>query len=406
MRFPPILWPLLLASSPLLAQGSTKVSVRFDCLHNDTQNKGSTQGCITLSDLKIHHTNKIDDDTKLMVELNPFGSPVPSMSHLVEQNDAPLPSIDDSSALIFSNYALVWQFRPRLSLAIRHFANRIPAADIHQLATGSRFSYTGWGQTALTATYTLGKDADSIVQLAIGNGEGEPTRNLDPQQYGSLFMKTKLIEGFHIEMWGSFDGNTYGSETNTYIYGADPSETKAGFSNQRIAVSLILDGRWSYIPGLKGSLSWLQTTAKDLDKNITSIDPESYANNRRYINGDLLIEDPTGQASNQVETTVYDVSLSYAIMATHFLALNYEMRTIDSGDVAFFVDEGGSSHKNLTQLGYTFGAGIQLSQELLAIVEYRAENYNKTYTRFNFAGDGDKRARNLNLYNVRIAYQW
>lgn len=384
----------------------TEIGARFDCLHNSTGSKGATQGCIKLSGLRITHLTGVAQDASLRLTIDPFGRPAKSLAERAESGDDHYPSILDSSLHMITDLRLTWQMRKRLLLGLVTYGGATSLPNIHKLSLGSRFQYAGWNQAALSSLWTLGPQGDTMIELAIGNGEGEPTRNLDPQQFGALRVKHQIRTGLYAVLAGSFDGNNYGSEASEWVYANDQNEIIAGFSTQRLALALVLDGNLPALPGLKASIGYQQTLAKDLDKLITSIDTSVYANNPRLSLDELYVEDPSNENANEVETTVFDLGFSYDIMATHFISLNYETRNITTGSVDFFEDDKGAKHRRIRQSGYTGGLGLEIFENLRASLEYHSESYNKVFNRFSYRGPGGKKVKTLDLFNVRIMYNW
>ena len=390
------------ASGP---KAHSEVGVRFDCLHNATSSRGSTQSCMRLSGLKFTHHSKIDKKTHFSFTIDPFGSPAKSLAHQAFAYDNPLPTIDDSSLGIITDFSLRWQVRPRMAIAITSYGGATPLSDIHGLSLGSRFQYSGWNQLALTTTYTLGAKAATEVELAIGNGEGEPTKNLDPQQFGGLRITHNVFKGLHVFLGASLDGNHYGSEATKWAYENNQDDIIAGFSTRRVSVGIYSDGLLAAAPGLKLAASFHSVVAKDLDKKVMSINTDSF-NNPNLTLRNLYVEDPTGAAANDVETSIFDVSLSYAIMAENFIALNYETRDVDTGKVLFFEDEGGTGHKKISQAAYTAGLSLAVAHKVRVNIEYHSETYNKSFKSFYYEGPGGKKSKVLDLFNARIMYHW
>ena len=394
-------------TSPLSTKvGSTSdIGVRFDCLHNSSQSRGSTQNCLRLSGLVFRHESRQSRESTLNLSIDPLGTPSSSLTHLAHINDDPIPSISDSSLGIVTRYALTWQFRNHLVLGLENHGGATHFPNFHQLSLGSRFSYAGWDQAALTARYTMGATKWLEIEVALGNGEGEPLKNLDPQQYSGIRATGRIINGVKLIGGASLDANNVGSESFNWVYGT-PDEVVGGFSTTRIALILLLEGSNDYAPGLTASIGIFRSTAKDLDKKIMSIDATKYDDNPNLSLRDLYVEDPNQEKANSVKTEVMDISLRYAILATNFISFNYETRDVGTGQIAFFQDDQGAKHRKISQTGYTLGIGLEVSPALYAILEYHTETYNKLYDRFHYRGESDKTVKSLDLFNARFQYSW
>ncbi len=408
MFCPKNIWfALSIVALPALAEEvPVSGALRVDCIHNSTKSKGSAQGCFQISGLKLTYAHQNKSDTSLSLTLDPFGVPSKSLEHLANTFENPLPRAEDSQLGIVSDYRLIWQVRSRLALGIENFGGSTLLPKVHRLALGSRFSYSGWNQAAMTATYRLGKEAKHQVMFAVGNGEGEGIRNIDPQQYGALAISFNIMQGLSTYLGGSFDGNNYGSESTKWIYNNDLSDMKPGFSTQRMVFAILSDGKLKLVPGLEFSISLQRSQAKDLNKDIDSINPEAYVNNNRLALRDLYVEDPTKITANVVSQEIFDFSAYYAILARHFISINYETRTVDTNKVQFFEDNKGGFHKKLSQAGYGAGVGLELDRGLMALFEYRTESYGKDYKIFAYKTNDDKSSKSLDLFNARILYNW
>ena len=203
------LQPLAMANQPdsgNLSSNGSRLGVRVDCLHDFTKNKGSTQDCAQLSGTQLELSHKMGKNLSARVRINPFGVPSTTLEHQANHSSYPLPTLDDTYLRIIDFYELRWQFRPNLALRIEEFGGTTLIPSTSGLALASRFQDSGWDQTAMTATYSLSPLQGINVKIAIGNGEGENGKNLDPQQYGGLRVKVGVIKGVNILAGISFDG--------------------------------------------------------------------------------------------------------------------------------------------------------------------------------------------------------
>ena len=402
-----LLLAMFMTTSALSAptKSSSKASIRLDCA-NSVTNGSTTQSCLQVTGVKFSHDTQISDEAQLYVAIDPFGTPSKSLALQINTPNFPIPSIRDTSMGFISDFKLQWQIRPALTLALQSYGGSTNVPRVHDLAMGSRFIYAGWNQAALTATYILGKTKDTRFEIALGNGEGELTTNIDPQQYAGFSFNKKVYEYIHIYLAASIDLNTYGSEAFSSVYDTPSDDIITGFSVERMAASLHLVDFMGSTPGLKLSCTYHQTVAKDLDKKITSIPTTAYADNSNLTIRDLYVENPSEQVANKVTTDVFNIAASYQIMAIHSIALDYEVRSVNTGSVDFFQDSNQNNSNKLSQINTTIGANIRLSPELVAQLEYHKSSYNKIFSKFNYTGSGNKLSKNTDLFNLRIAYAW
>lgn len=399
---------LFLLSSTLIAKDKSdalKIGARVDCIHNFGR-KGSTQKCFQLSGLKVKYISDTSKDSSLSVTINPFGSPSKSLAHQVDFLGNTLPKVSDSSLGYVTDYQLIWQPQPAFQLGLVLYGGSTMLATIHGLSLGSRFQYSGWNQTALKASYVIGKHKNTKLELAIGNGEGETIKNLDPQQYAAIRLQQRLIKGLNAYLGASMDGNNVGSEATKWVYNNDQSEIVAGFSTQRFVLGIYSDGELSIAPGLKLSAAYQSTIIKDLDESKNSASDMSYEGADSHILNYLYLEDPDMAEKNRIEIKVYDLGVSYAIMDTHFLSFNYESRDINTGVVNYFEDDKDQRQSSLRQTAYTAGVGFAMSDRLILTLEYHSETYNKKYKKFFYIGKGRKEIKSMDLFNARVTYDW
>ena len=227
---------ILLLNSKAVANSEpvheTKVSINLDCGHNFNSNKGSTQPCLTVSSLRLTHTRQISKKIFGMIRLDPLGTTSESFENrpLIFANSFPKPKLG-----LIDDFSLTWKFKENLTLSFEEFGGTTRLPSTSKLFLASGFQRAGWDQTALVATYQLPPLEGMEVVIAIGNGEGEVEKNLDPQQYGGIEVNAKLTPSFLLKMGLSFDGNNVGGHQyshtfENYISSNDLSLSDSGFT--------------------------------------------------------------------------------------------------------------------------------------------------------------------------------
>ncbi len=410
-------------SSPRVS-GDTKASlgVRVDCLHDFNLDKGAAQNCLTISSLKVTVVHQDSAKVRAMLRLDPFATPRSSDADTPDRVNGP--AAKDTELGIIDAYALTWLPRPNLDVSVGSYdgAARIPSTS--GLAMAGRFADNGWKQTALTVTYNLSVPTEMRVRFAAGNGEGEPVKNLDPQQYFGFDADARIIKGMHATLGVSLDGNDAGSEEHDYLSkkyqqdcALDPTKamSKLGHSTQRIAAGLALDGTLTGVEGLKVGLGWQRNVLSDLDKKHRGAPSDADLKNCPRLDVDTVFVEDSGDAVNTVQRTNYAFNLNYRLWTAYFIAFDYETRRVDTGSEKLFeVCRGytngkcsapsGDERNNLSEDAFTAGAGMDLESDLKLTVEYSKEKFDRTFTQVFFDNQNGKVATQREVFNARLAY--
>ncbi len=412
---------------------STKLGARLDCLHDFNLDKGSKQPCMTISGLRLDYSQKVSDEMHANIRLDPFGTTSESYENSPKRDQ--IPSISDTKLLLVDHYSFVWIPRPNLEIALEDYGGAAKIPSMSGLAFGNSLVDNGWNQTALSVTYNLSAFEKMAVKFSAGNGEGENAENLDPQQYFGLEVKLYFVPGFLALMGFSFDGNNVGSRAHEWELkkiedeqGVRPiAPGNVGYSTQRAAFSLALDGKLAVARGLRLAVGWHRSTLRDLNKKVTFMpSPGDLQNNcnpilgtpdicKSYDVGTLFIEDPTGEKFNTVEREVWVFNGSYRILDRYFVGLYYEARHVDMGFPFFQVcnqwtglkcDLVGEERRRIMQTSIGVGGGFNLSDNIALTVEYSAVTYDKLYKQAFYEIRNDRTAKDWDAVNMRVAYNW
>lgn len=413
---------------PAQPTATDSIGLRLDCLHDFNRDKGSTQSCLTITGLRINLTHRMNPATIAHVRLDPFATPVGGRSDTPDREGLPGP--EDTELGIVDDYGVTWTPRPNLEIAAGTYdgATKIPAAS--GLSLANSFALTGWKQTALTVRYNLQALPDMHVTFAVGNGEGEDGRNLDPQQYFGFEAGASPVKGVAISLGVSMDGNSTGSAETSFArerYKSDcgidltGASDKLGYSTQRLAAGVALDGTLSGVENLKAALGWQRTVMSDLDKGRrsapTAEDLDGATPGCRFDTDAPFVESSDPSAVNTVQMTTYGVSLSYRILASYFVGLDYTTRNIDTGSADVFrtcdTYDGGvctvastTGSNKLSQTAMTVGAGMDLAADLRLTFEYHESSYDNEYALAYYAAPDGKTSDTRELFNFRVAYNW
>ncbi len=395
------------------ATSSTDLGIRFDCTHHFNRTKGGKQDCIGISGIRLRFKESIDDKIQAVVTVDPFATTAhhfdsaPNRSLAPQTKDTPLAFID--------YYGLTWSARANMSVVVEEFRGSTNLPQASGLAFEGSLEDSPWEQTAISLNYLVPVLKGLAIQVTLGNGEGENTVNVDAQQFLGLRMQATLAEGLNLNLGTSYDGNNVGSASFDWFYKNNftaATMPSIGFQTQRFAAALEVDGKIFGAQGLNAMLGWQRTTAKDLDANQDSV-PNVFINNDPGI---VLVEDPTKQETNAVTRNLFAASVAYKILATYFIGVGYEYRTINTGGVDFFercsaiannlCAQPGSKTPDIVQSALNVGAGVELSKNLRLILEYYRQSYNDLFANFHYLDPTGRATETLELFNARIAYRW
>lgn len=404
-------------SSPSYPPMHSTVEGTVDCTHNFNFNKGATQDCVNLTQLKLSLDSSLSKNVIASLTLDPYGSPIRRRESLPSEHDFEIPGRDGHFNYPIDQYRLLWKFRPNLNLSIEKFSGTTDIPSLSGLASASSFNNAPWDQTAIVAEYHLPPLDGVTVTLAVGNGEGEMNRNLDPQQYGGVAIIAGLTPGIKTKLGLSYDGNNAGSESYTWMFennGTANVTSLRGFSTQRMVGAFMLDGNAPGARGLKAAVAIQKTIKNDLDKSVASVPTDFYDTTlRRFDLSDIFIENPDNK-SESLETLVFNANASLQILAKYFIAVDYESRTTKTSSLAFFIRcadqrsgtcqdlDGRTTH--VLQTAYTLGGGIALDEGLRLTVEYHASSYDKLYANFNYQQGNEKYSRSREIFNARLEF--
>ncbi|MBF0442088.1 MAG: hypothetical protein HQK54_09300 [Oligoflexales bacterium] len=393
------------------AETSVNISARIDCPYNQNLSKGQKQECATISGFRLGVEDEISPKLRAYLKIDPYGAPSESLQNRPRflRSEYPTP-VTDSAMSIINDYGIVWQFRPGLAISIQNFGGTTILPSQSGLSMASMFQDSGWNQTALLASYKLAPLDGIKVTLAVGNGEGEVGENHDIQQYGGVDIVAGIVPGIKIKTALSMDQNNTGSRAYDWMFkGQYPNgqNPHLGFSTNRMAVAIIMDGNYENAKGLMLSLGVQKTTMSDLDKNISSVPANFYSQTtRRFDPNDIIVEDTTGENAISIQRIIKNFSFSYKILADYFIAFDYETRTVNTDTVKFFMKKGTDGINTLNQTAFTGGFGLALEEGLVLTIEYRSSSYDNNYDNFYFDKNSDEKSKNQEIINTRISYAW
>jgi hypothetical protein len=390
-----------------------KAGIRFDCLTQMSKGSSKAQDCFNMSELSLRVDHAVNDKVNAFVKIDPFGTPVSSLSSVPRGAWKALPTYMELGSNFIDDYGLFWKFRSHLTLGIENFSGVVQLPNMSKLALASRFQDSGWKQTAITAKYELAPLSGIDVKLAIGSGEGESMRNLDPQQYGGIEINANLVEGVFLKVGLSFDGNNVGSEAYSWLYNSE-SELR-GFSTERQAIAFGLNGKLEKLRGLRLSVGWQKTSVTDLDKDTKALADTLSDRIKHPIDvNNLLVE--SMNSAIEITRNVIDFNAAYRILDTYELAVAYEQRQVDTDTVKAFVicsqitasgcAPSSEVSNKLTQSAYTIGVSHEIAPNVKMLLEYHNAYYDKVYQSYNFEGSGGEKTKSWEVINARVAYNW
>lgn len=404
----PAILPQAEKAEEAMSSPAPSLSARFDC----TLIPGlASDPCLTVSGLRLGIVHYFTPRLSGRVILDPFGTPLSTLRDVPIFDPRIRPSVQDTHLAPVQNYGVEWRFRPYLKFSVQSFSGTVGLPAVSRLALANRFEDGGWDQTAVTATYLIPTLDGMQALLALGNGEGENGTNQDPQQYAGASLTIGVKRGVKMKFATSFDGNNAGSDAYRWQFGKDGGTTgvappRQGFSADRKAVGLWLDGNLASARGLMVGVGYQENTLKDRDRTVASV-PHGFFENAdfSYDLNQVLVEDPSGQKANTLKRTVLSISASYLILAEHFVGFGYQARNIRS-DVPAFQTESGELLQDIAESATTFGFGTRLDDGLTLSAEYQKSAYDRGYQFFHYRDRGGSPSREGQFFNLRVAYNW
>ena len=418
----PIAQSSIVPAAPVNTGTSSYVGARVDCLHNFNRNKGATQNCLAVSGLRLGLIHELSPISRAHLRLDPFAAPSASMESTPIREA--LPSGKDSAFGIVDLYSVIWSPRPNLEIGVESYGGATSIPAISGLTLLDAMTDEGWKQTAVTLTYHLASTNGMRVRFAMGNGEGENGKNLDPQQYFGFEVRVPIIQGLAFVGGLSFDGNSSGSERFEYEQsiagcGVPVGTVKptSGYSAQRFGGGLVADGTSKLATGFKFGLGWQKSNLVDLQKSKNSYPMAADLSTCEQLNpSEVFVESSSLDKANIVQRTTGAVNTSYSFAQSWFIGADIRQRKLDVGDVNLFqacssfsgsdcsVD--GSPTHLLKQTAWTVGGGKELSPGLILDFGYSKVAYDKKYSKFNYLGKNNKSTDALEAFNTRVAYNW
>ena len=234
----------------------------------------------------------------------------------------------------------------------------------------------------------------------------------------------EVIKGLEVHGGMSMDGNSQGSQGNTWIMNRYQSEcglnnielADQGFTSNRYFIGASLNGKLPFTHGLRLGLGWQRNSFADINKDKKSVPSLVDLEQCERLDPDtLLLEDPSQKVANTMQHTIVSLNGSYRILDTYFLGLDYEKRLIKS-DIGFFqvcdtIELGqcigeSAPRNSIEQRAYTLGFGIDLNEGLVLSSGYRVESYTHLYKKIYYDGWANKASKSREVFSVRVAYNW
>ena len=391
-----------------------QVGVRIDCGLDFNRNRGGSQPCAEISGLQLGVESWQSERVRGSFRIDPFATTSRHFQKSPFRADIPR-AADYSSTGMVDDYRVAWTPRPNLILAVSKFQGTTELPDQSGLSQAGTFQDSGWDQTAISASYHLPPLSGVDVLIAAGNGEGENGTNLDPQQYMGIRLDASIMEGFHGFFGMSFDGNNAGSAEYRWHYEAKTAPS-VGFSTQRLAAGVYLDGLLSAARGLKLGLGWQRAVLTDLDKDVIGV-PSSGLMHRKSDPGEFLFEDPSRNDTVVIKRTVLEVTTSYRILDKYFVAGGFESRsvTVGGGGLPFqpckavnngVCDKEGDATSEILQTSYTYGVGFDVTTSLTFVADYSKASFDKLYDGFNYSFRDGAVSTSSETFNARLSYNF
>ncbi len=424
MRFRALIW---LALSSRIAWGGASASIEadVDCYHDFNIYRGAKQDCALFQSVKLKLRDEISPDVKADIVIDPFASPNPSKAK--KPVFAWRPGVNDSSLGIVDSAAISWLPRSNLRLSLATIEGVFPTSSISGLPSGEAFAEGGWKQLGAVVGYDITLPVPMLVQFIGGNGEGEPTQNLDPQQYFGLNVDAKVADGLSARFGLSIDGNDYGSEESSYLTKTfvddcgvvAPANTRQlGHSQQRAGGRLVFASALHGVSGLTMALSGYRHISRNLSRESRGQPlASSFLGSQgcRLDPSSIFAEPEVGEGENTMTRNVVAGSLKYQMSDRYFLAGDYSIRRIASAGVGLFKKcqsfsgtscngASDSPGRTLEESSWTVGGGVNLATGLALTVEYVTRSFDQKYSHFYYLGANGEATPDHEIFGARLSY--
>ncbi|MBC7658651.1 MAG: hypothetical protein H7249_02995 [Chitinophagaceae bacterium] len=273
------------------------------------------------------------------------------------------------------------------------------------LAFSGNLQDTGWNQTLSRLSFQHKDifDADILV----GMGEGERLEVDDGDLYYGARVRWFAKRIASLQFAYSQDKNSLPKDA---IWWAENREdAHKGFKNQRLAVSVSLNGKLPVARGLEASVGWQQNRI-DAARNTNLSAPVGYALDPTEI----LSQDLGGSGKTKKE--VLFASASYRILAEYLIAIHAgQLRaSLDSPSlqVCAAIDSSGAcvdpteKSKTFTVQQWTYGLGKLDKNAWSVLLEAHEERYDRLYQNYHFLNGNSPRQKNMRLVQARINWNW
>ena len=406
--------------SPIMNIG---LSANFDCIHNFNLDKGKSQNCIQISNLRLTAEKKFER-IYTSITINPFSGPVYAYANrpMIDRH----PNLEGHELTTIESYKLGWNPRPHLEIALESFSGSAIYPTTSPLSMANPFMESGWKQTALTVTYNLHALPEMMVRFAAGNGEGENGKNIDTQQYFGFDINAIVINGVKGHFGVSLDGNSAGSDENSWRnqilregcnffndLESNPSTTR-GYSTQRLSLGAIVNGIWPGSEGMQLGIGYQRNILSDLSKKQRSqATAEELAKCPRILLDSFFIENTTEDVVNTVQRTIYNIDFVFR-NTDFFLSTNYSLREVDTGSVKLFdicirdaenkcTEVAGNPVNNIRTDSFAVGTGLFLTKISTFSIEYQIQNYDKLYNIANFSDRNGNISQTRDVFGARYS---
>jgi len=304
-----------------------------------------------------------------------------------------------------ADYELGLDVSERWSLHLEDSSGTTLLPNASGLAFATKFQDIGWKQTVTRLSF---ENPDIFVgDILVGLGEGERLSADDGALYYGARFQWYWQKAFGLQLGYSEDADSVANDA--FWWRSDRGESHQDVSSQRLAISLILNGKLPSLRGLEASLGWQKNTLRSAREGTSERAPAPLA----FDPTEILSEDFGAHGRTRRDAWLF--TTSYRILAEYLIALHtgeFQAELEDAALTSCALEDTGncaetaaSAHR-LRVREWTYGLGKIDSDGWSALLEAHEERYDRLYQNFHFVTRGTTRQKSMRLIQARMSWNW
>lgn len=357
--------------------------------------------CPKLSHFESQVTLKPTDKTEARLSYDPAQSRKATWYDSLDLHQQNLPP----QRSWLSDYGFGYDIDPRWSLHVEDSSGTTLLPNASYLAFANKLQDIGWKQTASRLSF----DHSDIFEgdLLVGLGEGERLSADDGDLFYGARLKWYWQKALALQLAYSRDKNSLPEDA---VWWRDArGDLHKGFSNQRLAASVSLNGKAPSLRGLEADLGWQRNEIEQSRTQDFLRAPASFA----FDPTEILSQDQGGHGATKREA--WQLSASYRILAEYLVAFHTGEFKASFDDAVLqycALDSDGNcveaaeKSRSLKLREWTYGLGKIDSDGWTFLLESHQERYNRLYQNYHFLKGSGVRQKSMRLVQARINWNW